>query len=458
MTPVTTHATPTAPRGDPLPVARGLLALRRLVGLYPPGHPLIGERLDELERIVLSDLADGASVQVDVIHGQLHLGAVPHPEDGRGQSEVARELRDLGVDSLELQPGVDRSELAALAEFLWSSREGFGGRPVADQLLERGIRHVVLGRIVPLDTRWRMKRWQDAPSGPLDPAYEESLAMAQQTFTDVAAGRALDPATVRDLVRLLIHQVAHSSAALAQILAVKQYENLTYCHSVNVAMLSLLLGKQLGLDEATTATLVECGLLHDLGKTRVPLEVVQKPGALDRRERALIEAHTTFGAELLLQAEGVHPLAPTVALEHHRHLTGKGYPDLGEGHLPHAMSQIVSVADVYEALTGARSYKEPHPPERAMLILARIAGDQLNAHLVKAFISAVSFFPVGSLVRTTDGRLGVVVRTHAADPLHPVLALRREDGSPTGEELDTARRDDAGRYLVHVVESLAAPG
>ena len=88
------------------------------------------------------------------------------------------------------------------------------------------------------------------PTGPLDPDYAESLMMAQKTWEDTASGKPLDVVTVRDLVQLLIYKVARSNAALGQILAVKQYENLTYCHSVNVAMLSLLLGKQVGLDEA----------------------------------------------------------------------------------------------------------------------------------------------------------------------------------------------------------------
>ena len=91
--------------------------------------------------------------------------------------------------------------------------------------------------------------------------------------------------TVRDLVQLLIHKVARSNAALGQILAVKQYENLTYCHSVNVSVLSLMLGKQVGLDEATQAALVEAALLHDVGKTQIPLEIVKKAGALDKHER-----------------------------------------------------------------------------------------------------------------------------------------------------------------------------
>jgi len=192
--------------------------------------------------------------------------------------------------------------------------------------------------------------------------------------------------TVRDLVQLLMCRVASSNAALAQILSVKQYENLTYCHSVNVAVLSLLLGRQLQLDDETLVALVEAALLHDVGKTRIPLDLVKKPGALDKRERRIMESHTTLGAEILVQVDGLRPLTPLVALEHHRSVTGRGYPDLGDA-VPHVFSQIVSVADIYEAVTGARSYQAPTPPERACLLLARLAGDKLNAALVKALRS-----------------------------------------------------------------------
>ena len=248
--------------------------------------------------------------------------------------------------------------------------------------------------------------------------------------------------------------MARSNAALGQILAVKQYENLTYCHSVNVAMLSLLLGKQVGLDEPSRAALVEAALLHDIGKTRIPLGILKKPGALDKRERKMMEAHTTFGAEILVQIEGLRPLTPIVALEHHRGAKGSGYPDLGDGVVPHAMSQIVSVADIYEAITGARSYQDPTLPEHACLILARLAGDKLNTALVKAFVNAITFFPLGSLVRTSRGETAVVVRTNARDPLHPVVALAGEGSSGPRGEIDLSTRDAAGAYERHVVETL----
>ena len=219
-------------------------------------------------------------------------------------------------------------------------------------------------------------------------------------------------------------------------------------------MLSLLLGRQLGLDDEMLTSLVEAGVLHDVGKTRIPLDVVKKPGTLDKRERKLMEAHPVQGAELLMQIDGLRPLTALVALEHHRSVLGGGYPDLGDGVVPHVMSQIVSVADIYEAVTGARSYQQPTPPERACLLMARLAGSKLNTALVKAFVNAITFFPVGSVVRTNRGELGVVFRTTVGDPLHPVIQLLDNDWQTPLGVIDTSARGEGNAYEWHIVETV----
>ena len=168
-----------------------------------------------------------------------------------------------------------------------------------------------------------------------------------------------------------------------------------------------------------------------------------------------MEAHPVLGAALLAQIEGLHRLSPVVALEHHRAADGRGgYPDLGDGVVPHVLSQIVSVADIYEAITGARSYQLPTPPERACLVLARLAGSKLKAALVKAFINAITFFPIGSVIRTSEGELAVVVRTNENDPLHPAIQLVSDGLIPVGDEIDTSRRNADGAYARHVVETV----
>ena len=122
--------------------------------------------------------------------------------------------------------------------------------------------------------------------------------------------------------------------------------------------------------------------------------------------------------------------------------------------MPHFLSQIVAVADIYEAMTGARSYQEPAMPEQACLVLARLAGTKLNTALVKAFVNAISFFPLGSVVRTDRDELGVVVRTNASEPLHPVIALIGADCQRLPGDIDTSVRSFSGQYERHVVETL----
>ncbi|HET9194889.1 MAG TPA: HD-GYP domain-containing protein [Vicinamibacterales bacterium] len=443
------------PDFDPGPFLRGFVALRRLTGMYPAGHPVIAQKVDEIFQPVQQQLAAHGTVTIDIIHEQLHVNGVVCLSDGASSAQAVRELSELGAHSVEIRAGLQPDELRRAAEFLSTAADGSTDEPIADRLAAAGVSHVSFGRIVALDTRWRAPQWDDGPSQPLEPSYGEALTRAEQVFDTVASGRSLDAVNIRQLVQLLIGEVARSSAALAQILTLKEYENLTYCHSVNVAILSLMLGRQLRLDDDLITVLVEAALLHDIGKTRVPLEIVQKPGALDRTERKLIEGHTTFGAEILVDTVGVHPLAPTVALEHHRGINGTGYPDLGDGVVPHLMSQIVSVADIYEALTGARSYREPMKPEQACLVLAREAGSKLNTAFVKAFVSAVTFFPVGSLVRTNRDEVGMVVRTNSRDPLHPVITITNDTFEEVRQQVDTSERDGDGRYLRQIVQSIA---
>ena len=438
-----------------LALLRGFVSLRRLTGMYPSGHPVIAQKLDELHAIVQLHLRQNPVLTIDVIRGEVHLDGLICRDEGTATAtaQTLRELRALGIDSLHFTPGLERDEIRLAAEFLDQIKDSTSGEVLESRLAARGIRHISFGRIVPLDTRWRGRIWPDAPTSPLDPLYAQSLAQAEQTFDTVSSGGSLDAVTVRDLVQLLIGEVVRSNAALGQVLSLKEYENLTYCHSVNVAILSLLLARQLALDEATTFILVEAALLHDIGKTRVPLEIVKKPGALNRAERKLIEAHTTLGAEILMETPGLHPIAPVVALEHHRGLTHAGYPDLGDA-TPHIMSQIVSVADVYEAMTGSRSYREPLLPEHACLVLARQAGIKFNTALVKAFVAAVTFFPLGSLVRTNRDETGVVIRTNPKDPMHPVLSLVGDDLERLLGEVDTSVRDSSGAYARQIVGTL----
>jgi putative nucleotidyltransferase with HDIG domain len=437
---------------DPVAVLRGLVHASKLTRLYPEGHPIVQQKLKELGDSIGNYLHDHPALNIDVVRRTVQLDGLPFEAEAEPALD---DLAALNINSVHVQQGFRPDDLQKLVDLLCElAQDGAGDEPVEARLARRDIRHVSLGRLVPLDTRWQSRQWPGRPTGPLDPNYAESLRLAEATFDEVAAEGTVAAGAVHDLVDLLIFKVAPSSVAIAQVLAIKQYENLTYCHSVNTAMLALLIGKQLRLGEEIMTALVEAALLHDIGKTGIALDVVMKPGALDPRERKLIQAHTKLGAEILVRTAGLHPLTPTISLEHHRTTKGGGYPELGDGVVPHVLSQLVSVADVYEAVTGARPYREPMLPEQACLVLARLAGESLNTSLVKSFINAVTFFPVGTFVRTTDDELGVVIRTTPGDVMHPVVAIIDEALNRTSREVDTSERDASGSYLRHIAKTL----
>ena len=438
---------------DPIPILKALTALRQVTALYPHNHTIVQQAAAALDDLLQPHLREHGAIRLDVIEGDAHMDGEPCRLESAASPQVVRDFLEMGLDSVHIVRGVDRQELQTTAEVLLAHRE----HPVAGSLnavlAERGASHVSLGRLVALDTRWRAYDWPEEPTNVLDPAYAESLRLAQDAFQALGQGRGPASGLIREILHLLVSKVIKSNAALGQILALKEYENHTYCHSVNVAILSLLLGRQIGLDDAMLEVLVEGALLHDVGKTRVPVEILKKPGALDRREWEVVRRHPSVGAALLLEIETLSPFCATMALEHHRHFGGGGYPDLGEQE-PNLLSQIVAVADVYEALTGARAYRPPALPEHACLILARVAGRQLNPLLVKAFLSVVTFFPIGTLVRTSRSERGIVVRTNPADPLHPVILVMADGSERSGIEIDTSLREASGAYERHIVETL----
>jgi putative nucleotidyltransferase with HDIG domain len=438
---------------DPIAILKALAGLRQLTALYPHGHTIVQQALTTLHDLLQHHLQHQPTLRLDVIDGDAHLDGEPYRLESQTNARAIGDFLDLGIESVHVSRGVDHQELQTTADVLVAFKERSLSEPLDAVLARRGVSHISLGRLVALDTRWRAYDWPEAPRTVVDPVYAESLRLAQDAFGGLRDGRGPASGAVREILKLLISKVARSHAALGQILAVKEYENHTYCHSVNVAILSLLLGRQVGLTEAMLEVLVEGALLHDVGKTRIPVEILKKPGALDKRERELIERHPTLGAAMLLDITTLGPFCPMIALEHHRHWRGGGYPNLGDQE-PHLLSQLVAVADIYEALTGARSYRPPALPEQACVVLARLAGQQLNPFLVKAFVGVVTFFPIGTLVRTNRAERGVVVRTNPGDPLHPVMALIEDDGTRSAVEIDTSERGSEGEYLRHIVETL----
>src|SRR5262249_24816287 len=189
-------------------------------------------------------------------------------------------------------------------------------------------------------------------------------------------------------------------------------------------------------------------LMHDIGKVRTPLDVLNKPEKLSDTEFAIMKRHTIEGGEILRQTPDIPALAPVVAFEHHLRIDGSGYPDGIRRKSLNVGTMLCSIADVYDAMRSQRRYQKAFPTDRILEVLRRNDGMQFDQHLVRRFVQLIGIYPAGTLVRVNTGETAVVLKVHAGDPHRPqVRMLTSREGARLeltydlnlGETADPAR-------------------
>lgn len=263
--------------------------------------------------------------------------------------------------------------------------------------------------------------------------YRETKSVVQQAMLDVRMGRAIEMEAVSRVVERMVESILHNQEALSSLSRLKSFDEYTFFHSVNTAVLALAMGQSLGMPRGTLLQLGLGTLLHDIGKMKVPLEVLNRPARLEWSEREIVKTHVLQGVEVLLSSTvGLSDQALRPALEHHERVDGTGYP---YGKRRAALSQfglIGAVVDIYDAITSDRVYHKGILPHQALRQLHGLALEgNLDLQIVRAFVQVVGLYPVGTCVMLSTGEIGVVSRLDRAEPLKPTLLLIRDPaGSP----------------------------
>lgn len=207
---------------------------------------------------------------------------------------------------------------------------------------------------------------------------------------------------------------------------VKQMDEYVYQHTVNVAVLSVLLGMDQGYSEEDLENLAIGALFHDIGYNSVPKTILNKPGPLTKKEMETVRSHALKGYQHLKDDVDINSHIRMIVLQHHEWINGSGYPHgLTEENI-HPLSKVVAIADVYDALTSDRPYRAALPPNEAIEFLLGHANQQLDAELVKSFIKLIIPYPAGTLVKLSNGEIGVVERLYESFPLRPVVKVIRQ--------------------------------
>ena len=250
-----------------------------------------------------------------------------------------------------------------------------------------------------------------------------TIRQVYDVFTQVERQGTFEVDPLAKAAATMVDEISARSSNLVQLTDIRVHDEYTFAHSVNVAMLSGMLGRLANMSDSDLHELTLGALLHDLGKVIVPPEILNKRGRLTSNEFDIIRHHPEAG---FAKIKGLSlPKAATlglVALQHHEHMDGTGYPDRRMGKDIHVYGRISAIADVYDALTSSRPYKKAYSPAVAYHIMTNCSPGQFDERLLKLFFSNVAIYPVGTVVKTTEG-FGIVKKVEFGLTDRPMLVM-----------------------------------
>jgi putative nucleotidyltransferase with HDIG domain len=398
----------------------------RGIQLYSPSHPIVARNLEGLAEALRALHIHDASVVIGMVSGELIVGDLPLTKASASMGELIRRFGAMGIERITIERHVTLDELKAFAGKFGQLEKTFSGaalREAAAQLESATIR---VGRV----TLEEQVPEEKTDASTIRRMYADAVSVASMVWEGARADDGPDPAAAQSMIDNLAQAVVHNRSALMALTALKDYDDYTFTHMVNVSILTMAQARGLGIDGPLLREIGLAALMHDIGKVRTPSEILNKPDKLTDEEFTIMRRHVVDGAEILRGTPEIPSLAPIVAFEHHLRLDGTGYPLGVTRPTLNLATMLCGIADVYDAMRSQRKYQQAYPSERILAVLQRNDGTQFDQNLVRRFVQVLGIYPVGNLVRLNTGEVAIVLQVHAPDPYRPkVRVLFAEDGS-----------------------------
>jgi putative nucleotidyltransferase with HDIG domain len=402
-------------------IARRLAAALRGAQLYAPEHPIGKRNVSGLAEALAIALAINPSVTIGIVKDDLVVGDSPIPRAAETMGELMRRLQQAGIERIVIEAGVRSDEITELVQTVARAERASSTQ---DSLQWP---HIRVGKL-------QVEQRTESTVGDMATfrkLYQDAVGIAERLWDSAATEGMPDADAGRGVVDSLAQAVAQNRTALLALTALKNYDNYTFTHMVNVSILTMGQARGLGMEGSLLRQIGLSALLHDIGKVKTPAEILNKPEQLTDKEFEILKRHTVDGAEILRKTPDVPPLAPIVAFEHHLRADGTGYPRGVSRPQLNVATMMCGIADVYDAMRSQRVYQQAFPTDRILTVLQRNDGKQFDQNLVRRFVQLVGIYPAGNLVRLDTGETAVVVRTYPPDPYRPrVKVLLANDRTP----------------------------
>lgn len=294
--------------------------------------------------------------------------------------------------------------------------------------------------------------------------YSNALAITKDVLSKMASGETVNFRKSKRVIEMIADQIIEeeSKTFLVGLASIKDYDDYTFHHSVNVSILAMAFGHKLGLQKKALAVLGLAALYHDVGKIRIPLNVLNKPTELSDTDWELIRQHPIWGAVTIFKLKGINDTSIALAIpvfEHHLNYDLTGYPPIKNRMPLEFYSNIITIADRYDAMTSSRVYSRiPIPPEKTLGLLLKESGKRLDPHLLKIFIQMIGVYPVGCLVMLSSNELGLVYENNSSPDFidrPKVLIITDSSGMKVkGSIVDLMEKDKEGNFIRGITKTL----
>ena len=401
-------------------IIRRFASMVRGAQLYDARHPLVTRNVDGLMEILKPVFETTPTLTIGLVNREVVVADTPLPRASQLMGDLVGRLLLHQIERITIEQGVTTQTLAAFSRAV----AALPPKAVPDAppvTADWNFPHLRVGRI-----SGGHQASTDGIASDIEAIRQlyQSAVVASQEAWDAAATEGIpDAAATKEVVDGLADAVTENRTALVALTAMRNYDNYTFTHMVNVSILTMGQARALGIEGRLLREFGLSALMHDIGKVRTPKDILNKPSKLTDEEFEIMKRHTVDGAEILRRTPEMPILAPVVAFEHHLRRDGSGYPAGADRPSLNLGTMMWSIADVDDAMRSQRAYQQSFPTDRILAVLQRNDGTQFDQHLVRRFSQLMGIYPPGNLVRLSTSEVAVVVKVHAPDPYRPKVKI-----------------------------------
>lgn len=392
------------------------------MSFYPASHPAIRQPLQELDMTITAALKRRPTLSWGVIDGIMFFEEQLIVAPSAAIADLINRLTEKQIGRITFLSGLTCDELQQFVQLF--SLKNSSIDEIRSGLTQARAGHIQL-------VRQGEEQFDPRPEDELDQepgddyltTYGSALDAIRAVCRDIEEGRIPSSAPILQVVDRMVSITLQDPSTLLGLSMIKDYDNYTFNHCVNVGVLAMAMGATIGLDSATVRDLGIAGQLHDIGKTMIPKQILNKPGKLSSSEFEEMKRHSELGSKIIAEMEGLTPGIAQIVLGHHLRFNRKGYPDWARSLPANRLIDIIAVADTYDAITTMRVYQHPVTPRAALDELQKLVGTLLDGELVARFVEMMGRYPVGTLVRLDTNEVAVIYRPNPLDEETPLVRV-----------------------------------